>query len=94
MYTIGSRPKVDKIFEKLARKNPKQLEIITKKLQQIIQNPQKFKPLHFPLAGMRRVHIDKSFVLTYSIDEKNKVVIIEDYDHHDKIYRNWIDYPD
>ncbi len=38
------------------------------------------------MQHLRRVHVDKSFVLTYSVDEKNKVVIIEDYDHHDKIY--------
>jgi mRNA-degrading endonuclease RelE of RelBE toxin-antitoxin system len=36
---------------------------------------------------MRRVHIDKSFVLVFSIDETEKTVIIEDYDHHDKIYK-------
>jgi mRNA-degrading endonuclease RelE of RelBE toxin-antitoxin system len=32
------------------------------------------------------VHIDKSFVLTYSVDEHKEVVIVEDYDHHDNIY--------
>jgi len=38
------------------------------------------------LYGIYRVHIDKSFVLTYEIDEKNKTVKLLDYEHHDKIY--------
>jgi len=86
MYSISNKPKVDEIFKKLAKKNPKQLEIITRKLQQILENPHRFKPLSNIMKGFRRVHIHKSFVVIYSIDEKNKIVILEDYDHHDKIY--------
>jgi len=86
MYIIDNKPKIDEIFQKLAKKNPKQLEIITKKLQQIIGNPHRFKPLSNVMMGFRRVHFG-SFVLVYSIDKKNKVVILEDYDHHDKIYK-------
>ena len=35
----------------------------------------------------KRVHIDKHFVLIFSVDEENKIVALEDYDHHDKIYK-------
>ena len=87
MYNLEVRKSVEEIFSKLVKKNPKQLEIINKKVNQIRVNPHRFKPLHFPLAGMRRVHIDKSFVLVYSIDEQSKTIILEEYDHHDKIYR-------
>ncbi len=86
MYSLEVRESVDRIFLKLARKNPKQMRIIDKKIQQVLENPHHFKPLKAPMQHLRRVHIDKSFVLTYSVDEKNKVVIIEDYDHHDNIY--------
>lgn len=86
MYSVSNRPKIDKIFEKLAKKNPKQLKIIAKKLEEILDNPYRFKPLSNVMKGQRRVHIDKSFVLVYSIDEQNKTVILEDYDHHDRIY--------
>ncbi len=87
MYNVSNRPIVDEKFKKLAKKNPKQLEIITKKLKQILENPYRFKPLGYDMKGIRRVHVDKSFVLIYSIDESTKTVIIEDYDHHDKIYK-------
>ena len=33
-----------------------------------------------------RVHIYKSFVLVYVIDEKEKIIELLDYDHHDNIY--------
>ncbi|TAL46869.1 hypothetical protein EPN87_04155 [archaeon] len=87
MYTVSNKPNIDEIFEKLAKKNPKQLEAITKKLEQILENPHRFKPLGNIMKGKRRVHFG-SFVLTFSIDEASKTVILEDYDHHDNIYRN------
>lgn len=86
MYNVYNRLIVDEKFKKLAKKNPKQLEIITKKLQQILEDPYRFKPLSNVMKGTRRVHIDKSFVLVYSIDENTKTVILEDYNHHDNIY--------
>jgi YafQ family addiction module toxin component len=86
MYSLEVRESVDRIFSKLAKKNPKQMRIIDKKIRQIQEKPLHFKPLNAPMQHLRRVHIDKSFVLIYSVDEQNKVVIIEDYEHHDKIY--------
>jgi len=86
MYSIVNSPKIDAIFKKLSKKNPKQFEAIIKKLEEIVQNPHRFKPLSNIMKGVRRVHFG-SFVLVYSIDEKNKVIKLEDYDHHDEIYR-------
>lgn len=86
MYSLEVRESVDRIFSKLAKRNPGQMRIIDKKIRQIRENPLHFKPLRAPMQHLRRVHIDKSFVLIYSVDEQNKVVIIEDYEHHDKIY--------
>jgi len=86
MYSLATKPNVDKIFSKLKKKNPKQLHIIFKKIEQIVENPYHFKPLKGDMKGARRVHIDKSFVLIYEVNEKNKVIKILDYDRHDKIY--------
>ncbi len=85
-YTYDAKEHVKKLFKKMEKRSPMQLLIIRKKLIQILDNPYKFKPLSKPMQGIRAVHIDKSFVLTYSIDEARKVVTIEDYDHHDNIY--------
>ena len=86
MYSLEVRESVDRIFFKLAKKNPKQMRIIDKKIKQILENPHHFKPLRAPMQHLRRVHIDKSFVITYSVDEQNEIVVIEDYDHRDNVY--------
>ena len=70
MYSLDIKPDVDKIFSKLSKKNPKQLEIIFKKIKQIVENPQHFKPLRGDMHGARRAHIDKSFVLIYELMKK------------------------
>ena len=71
---------------KKLRKHPKErVRTVLKKIEEIAENPYRYKRLKRPLAHLRRVHIDKSFVLVFSIFE-NKL-IIEDFDHHDKIYK-------
>lgn len=87
MYTLYIRPSLDEKLSKLAGRSRKQFTIIMKKTEEILQRPHHYKNLHAPLQHLKRVHIDKSFVLTFSIDEKRKTIILEDYDHHDKIYR-------
>jgi YafQ family addiction module toxin component len=87
-YNYDERERIEKLFSKMAKKDQRQLSIIKKKIIQILNNPYAFKPLTAPMYGLRAVHIDKSFVLIYSIDEQTRTVIVEDYDHHDKIYGN------
>ncbi len=86
MYVLEVRGHVDKIFNKLAKRNPDQIKAITEKINAILEGPHRFKPLHYPLVGMRRVHFG-NYVLTYSIDEPRKSVVLEDYEHHHKVYR-------
>ena len=89
MYSLEIEKKVYEQFEKLSKKDKQQLIVIDSKIKQILENPDHFKPLRFPMAGFRRVHILKSFVLVYRIDEARKTVIIVDCDRHDKIYNHW-----
>lgn len=85
-YSLDISEELDSKFAKLAKKNKKQLKIIDKKIRQILKDPYHFKNLRGDMHGAYRVHIDKSFVLTYEIDEKKNVVRLLDYEHHDKIY--------
>ena len=87
LYSLEIKEDLDKKFVKLAKKNPEQLRIINKKILEIRKNPNRYKNLHAPLNRLKRVHIDRHFVLTFFIDEKKKIVILEDYEHHDKIYK-------
>ena len=78
---------MDKILGKLFKKNRRQYEIIMKKAEEIIQNPQHYKNLQAPLQHWKSVHIDTHFVLVFSVDENIKTVIIEDFDLHDRVYK-------
>ena len=86
MYDIEIREHLDREFRKLARKDSGQMEAVAKKVQEIAEDPHAYKPLRFPLAGLRRVHIG-SYVLLFSIDEARKTIVLEDYEHHDRVYR-------
>ena len=87
MYDLIVKPEADKIFAKLAKKNPKQFEIVSKKISEIQNYPyHKYKFLRKPLQNLNRVHIDKHFVLIFRIDHKEKVIEIYYYAHHDEVY--------
>ncbi len=86
MYVLHISPDLDKVLSKLITKNRKQYEMIMKKVEEILQNPQHYKNLRAPLQHLKRVHIDKHFVLIFSVDENTKIITLEDYDHHDNIY--------
>ncbi len=86
IYDIDIKPSLDKKLEKLVKKNKNRYETIMKKVEEIIENPQHYKNLRKPLQHLKRVHIDKHFVLTFSVDDNSKTVTLEDFDHHDKIY--------
>ncbi|MDP4039936.1 MAG: type II toxin-antitoxin system mRNA interferase toxin, RelE/StbE family [Candidatus Pacearchaeota archaeon] len=86
-YELEIPENLDRIFHKLSKKDKKSLEIINNKINGILENPYQFKPLRNKMAGIRRVHVGKSFVLTYEILEAEKIVRLLDYDHHDKIFK-------
>ncbi len=87
MYNLDIKPEADKIFYKLAKKNPKQLMILDKKIKEIRENPNGYKFLRKPLQGFNRVHIDKHFVLVFKVNHENHVITIYYYDHHDYVYK-------
>ena len=76
----------EKQIDKATRKNLLLRKIINNKINEIILNPAHYKPLRYDLAGERSVHIMKSFVLKFKIDEPNKVVIFIFFGHHDQAY--------
>ncbi len=87
MYELEIGEQLDRAFRKLAKKYSQQMEAIAKKIKEIAEEPHAYKPFRFPLAGKRRAHIG-SFVLTFSIDEARRTVVLEDYEHHDRVYRD------
>lgn len=87
MYSLEIDEDLLKKLDKLSKKNKKQVEIILKKADEIVKDPHRYKNLRSPLNMWKRVHIDKHFVLAFSVNEKKKIVTLEDLDHHDNIYK-------
>jgi mRNA-degrading endonuclease RelE of RelBE toxin-antitoxin system len=45
MYALEAREHVDRIFKKLAKRNRNQVEVVAKKIEEILQDPHRFKPI-------------------------------------------------
>lgn len=84
-------PKLKGIVEKLGKKDPQRAEILYKKIKQIVNSDETtiehYKNLRHDMKNLKRVHIDKSFVLTFEFDKTKKFVLFVDFDHHDNIYQ-------
>jgi len=87
MYSYATSKTFDKKSIKLLNKNKKRYEILLKKMNEIIECPKEYKNLRGSKFGLKRVHIDSHFVLTFKLDHYQKKVYFEDFDHHDKIYK-------
>ena len=83
VYSIEFSDEFEKSIKKLKNKDKILFEQISKKLVEIVKNPEHYKPLRNSFAGYRRVHFG-SFVLIYSINDE--VVRIVSLDHHDQAY--------
>ncbi len=87
MYKIEIKPSCLKNIEKLCKKNTLLKEVLENKMNEVATTPQHYKPLKHDLAGERRVHIMKSFVLKFKINENTKTVDFIFFGHHDEAYR-------
>ena len=73
----------EKSMKKLKKKDRVLFNQIQKKLIELVENPQHYRPLKNVLAGFRRIHFG-SFVLIYKTE--GETVRIISLDHHDKAY--------
>lgn len=85
MHDLYVLPECEKEIKKLTRRNKALKNELRKKLSQILKDPDRFKPLKKPLAGLRRVHVGKVFVLLFQVS-KNRVVLVR-FKHHDEVYK-------
>jgi mRNA-degrading endonuclease RelE of RelBE toxin-antitoxin system len=70
-------------MKKLKKKDKVMYDQIQKKLIDLVENPDHYKPLRNIFAGYRRIHFG-SFILIYKID--GDIIRIISLDHHDKSY--------
>ena len=83
------KPNLQKILDKLRRKDNVAFEAILDKIKEIVNSdPDSYKPLKH-IQNVKRVHIIKSFVLVFSFDKRNQFLSFLDYDHHDNVYKKF-----
>ena len=78
------------VIKKLQKKDRVRIIILNKKIKEIIDNDKKtidkYKNLRYGLKEYKRVHIDKSFVLIFKVDEEKNHILFERLKHHDDVY--------
>ncbi|MBI4016827.1 MAG: hypothetical protein HY363_03990 [Candidatus Aenigmarchaeota archaeon] len=87
-FDIGDELKLK--IRTLLKKDKKKAEIIHKKIKEIINNGSesidRYKNLKYELKHLKRVHIDKHFVLTFTVDKQKNHILFLEFDHHDRVY--------
>jgi YafQ family addiction module toxin component len=91
MFNFDLTDELKAIIEKLSKKDKKRVEIINKKIKQIVNSDQTFiehyKNLKYDLREFKGVHIDSSFVLVFRVNIPKNFILFVDFDHHDRIYK-------
>ncbi len=82
-YRIHYADVFEKQVKKIRTRDPVLYDRLEKKVLEISEKPEHYKPLRGNLAGTRRVHIDP-FVLVYEI--AGDTIIFHYIKHHDKAY--------
>lgn len=90
MFDFDLSDELKFVIRKLIKKDKKKVEIINKKIKEIVNNDNstidRYKNLTYGLSNLKRVHIDKSFVLTFKVDKTENFILFVDFDHHDNVY--------
>ncbi len=88
MYRFKVSEELQKKLKKLSRKDKKLHKQLLKKIEEIVNsnNIEHYKNLRYNMKDSKRVHIGH-FVLVFQYDEKNNMINLDDFDHHNKIYK-------
>lgn len=88
MYDYRISKNLDRILDVLFRKNKPLYEQVIKKIDEVIKSSdvEHYKNLRYNMKNCKRVHIGH-FVLVFSYDKKENLILFEDFDHHDRIYK-------
>lgn len=93
MFDFNLTDELKLIIRKLVKKDKKKVEIINKKIKEIINSDKDsikhYKNLRYDLSDYKRVHIDKNFVLVFKVEIIDNFILFVDFDHHDKVYKKF-----
>lgn len=89
MYRKKYKPEFINDLKRVKDKKTKDniIKIMDKIAHMVEFNPDHFKNLDYPLNKYKRVHVNTSYVILFTVNIKEKTVEFYRYDHHDNIYK-------
>lgn len=91
MFTFDLSDNLRETIKKLSKKDKIRMIILNKKIKEIVSCDENaidhYKNLRYGLSEYKRVHIDKSFVLIFKVFKKERHILFERLEHHDKVYK-------
>ena len=81
-------PSLQKKLDKLSKKDKILYEQVLNKIEEIINsvNVEHYKNLRHDMKDKKRVHVGH-FVLVFRFMKSENKIILDDFDHHDTIYK-------
>jgi len=88
VYNFDVSENLEKILNKLSKKNKDLYNQILKKIDEVIhsENVEHYKNLRYNMKDSKRVHIGHYVLIFQYIKEKN-LILFDDFNHHDTIYK-------
>lgn len=87
-YNYRTSKNLDRILEKLFKKDNSTYEQVMKKIDEIINSSdiEHYKNLRYDLKDKKRVHMGH-FVLVFKFNKTENLIEFDDFNHHDVIYK-------
>lgn len=88
MYNFEVSEHLQKILNKISKKDKDLYNQILKKIDEVIhsENVEHYKNLRYNMKDSKRVHIGH-FVLIFQYKKEENLILFDDFDHHDNIYK-------
>ncbi len=88
MYTFDVSEHLEKKLNKLSKKDNQFYTQVLKKIEDVIHSEtiEHYKNLRYNMKDSKRVHIGP-FVLIFQVKKEENLILFDDLDHHDSIYK-------
>ncbi|MCK5030276.1 MAG: type II toxin-antitoxin system RelE/ParE family toxin [Thermoplasmatales archaeon] len=88
MYKFDVSENLEKILNKLSKKDKDLYNQILKKIDEVINSKDidHYKNLRYNMKDSKRAHIGH-FVLIFQYKKEEDIILFDDFDHHDNIYK-------
>jgi len=88
MYNFDVSEHLQKILNKLSKKDKSLYDQIIKKIDEIIHSEdiERYKNLRYNMKDSKRVQIGH-FVLVFQYRKEENLILFDDFDHHNNIYK-------